>query len=781
MTEHLILPDPRGLPSRRAGGGGGGAPQRERGTHARHLQQQLTDTARAPRRLDQGIDPTLVFKVRATARPTDESVFGRQGLNVLGETADYTYFVLAEDQGDALGQAIERYRRTGDLRSFFALIDDIEPYGPDDRRGAGLDDLGDRFPGRQVVDTGLWAAGDLREANARVGVVEAVLDRTGGSVQLRSVTARRTYLRVEVTADGLDDLLDTSVVEFVRTPPVPFLDFRDWWSLGGDDIQRVDEPGAVVGLLDDAPATAHSLLNGLILSVESLAPSGYPWQQQGSHGTEVAGRILFPKLAEELRDVAPITAVGAIRAVRILEPDPNRSDNPPRFATYAVPHELVADAIRHLHNEHQVKVFNLSVGYAEPFNDLHLQPLTETVDDLIRELDIVVIVPTGNADIYLNAHTASGHHIVDDKPEFFFTPEHRLAEPGPAALALTIGSLAQSGAPAEMPNRFGWRAAAETNEASPFSRSGPGLGTNSKRANKPDLVHFGGNTVINDTGQAVPNEPGTSVVTTTSRHTDGRIFAAVNGTSFAAPTVARVAADVAHAYPDASANLIRALVASSAAQPPPADSLTETRQRRLVYGLGMPNSTQATNSDERRVTMTYDGRMGIDTVQIHPLPVPEIFRRGSGGERTIAVALAFDPPVRRQRREYLACTMKIDIYRNINPDELADMLIRQDPDDSHELITDRRRLDLKPGTNTVGNATLQVRTWSRRQTFIDDDETFFIVATHKAQTWARDDPKYTSQRYALAVTLDDQNLVQADLRELLTQRVRTAARVRLRP
>ncbi|SNR93686.1 Subtilase family protein [Haloechinothrix alba] len=698
----------------------------------------------------------------------------------MGETQNYTYFVLSDDQGDALAQAIERYRRTGDLRSFFDLIDDIEPYGPEDRRGPGLDEIGQSFTGRQVVDIGLWVASDWDEANARVHVVETILERTQSSILLRSVTARRTYLRAEVTAIGLGDLLDTSVVEFVRTPPVPFIDFREWWNLGEEDLRRVDEPGAVVGIMDDAPATAHPLLDGCILSVDSLAPSEYPWQQPGSHGTEVAGRVLYPKLAEELRDLAPITAVGTVRAVRILEPDPNRQGNPPRFATYAVPHELVADAIRHLHREYRVRIFNLSVGYAEPFNDMHLDPLTETIDELVRELDIVIVVPTGNVDIDLNGYTTSGHHILDDKPEFFYTPQHRLSEPGPAALALTVGSIAQSGAPAEIPNRFGWRAAAEAYEASPFSRSGPGLGTNNKRGNKPDLIHFGGNTVITDTGQVVSNDPGASVVTTSSRRADGRMFGAVNGTSFAAPAVARVAADVKHAYPDASANLIRALVASSADHPSPAETLTEPHKRLRLYGFGTPSSNRATDSDNRRVTMTYDGEMSTDTVQIHPLPMPEVFRRGSGGERRITVALAFDPPVRRQRREYLAGAMTIDIYRNIDPNELAEMLVRQDPDESRELARDVRQLKLDPGTNTFSNATLQVRTWRRKKTFVDDDDTFFIVVTHKAQTWARQNSEYAMQRYALAVTLEDQNLVQADLRELLTQRVRTAARVRVR-
>lgn len=778
MPEHLLLPNPRQLQSRRSSSAGGGSPNRQRGQHGSHLRQQL-QTARAPLQLNAGVDPDLVFKIKASARPEDSAFEGR-GLQVLGESVDYTYFVLSTDHGDSLEQALNRYVRTGELRTFFNQVEDIEPYGPDDRTGPGIADL-DGGPGsHHIVDVIVWPSGSHSEAQRRAGTVQEIVTQNGGRVLLRSVSSRRSYLRVRLSASGLDDLLKLSVVELVRTPPVPFLDFRDWRNLDISSVSRVSAASEVVGVLDDSPESAHPLLSGLVLSDESLAPTTYQWQQRGTHGTEVVGRVLFPALHEELRDALPITAVGGVRVVRILEPDPARPDHPPRFATYAAPHDLVEEAIRHLHGTHGVRIFNLSVGYSEPFNDLHLGPLTETIDDLVRELGIVVVLPTGNAPADLSARTPSGHHVIDDKPEFFFAPEHRLSEPGPAALGVTVGALALSGAPAELPGRVGWRAAAEAHEAAPFSRSGPGLGTNSRRANKPDVTHYGGNVVVNDTGNVVQNDLGASLISTSTRGANGQIFAAVNGTSYAAPAVARVAADIAYAYPDASANLIRALLATGSAQTAPATSLSELHRRNRIYGLGLPNAERATSSDARRVTMTYDGSMPVDTVQIHSVPIPEEFRRGSRRDRVISVALAFDPPVRRQRREYVAGTMKFEVYRDIDPDELAEILQRQDRDDPSDLINDRRKLNLQPGVNTFTHSTLQLRAWTGRNSFVNDDETFLIAVTHKAQTWARNDPTYESQSYALAATLEDRDLANANLHQILRQQLRVPTRVRLR-
>ena len=313
---------------------------------------------------------------------------------------------------------------------FFNQIDDIEPYGSADRTGPGIADL-DGSPSREhTIDVIIWPSGTYSEAQRRTSIVEQIVGQNGGRVLLRSVSPRRSYLRVSVPSTGLDDLLNTSVVELARTPPVPFLDFRDWRNLDISTISRSEVASEVVGVLDDSPESAHPLLSGLVLSDESLAPPAYQWQQRGTHGTEVVGRVLFPALHEELRDALPISAIGRVRVVRILEPDPMRPDGAPRFVAYAPPHDLVEEAIRHLHGTHGVRIFNLSIGYAEPFNDLHLGPLTETIDDLVRELGIVVVLPTGNAPADLSARTPSGHHIINDKPEFFFAPEHRCRSPG---------------------------------------------------------------------------------------------------------------------------------------------------------------------------------------------------------------------------------------------------------------------------------------------------------------------------------------------------------------
>ena len=777
------------LASRRTPAASGPPPTRNPRRHGTGLDNQL-QAVRRTRRLPIGIDPDLVFKVRAAnTRLTDEALAPR-GLIPLGETADYLYFVMAHDEGAELAAALGRYSSgpdedgaKGPLYTLFDRVEAIEPYGPEDRRGPGLDDLA---PSAQphTVDVSIWPSEDWDEAQRRSNVVITVINLTGGQIVHQAIGIRRSVLRVSVNDEGLSNLLDTSVVERVRTPPVPFIDPSDWRDVNVDDLVLRPQGGVAVGVLDDEPASGHPLLTGLISSVTEVGPSGHTWPAPGDHGTQVASRILLPRLAEELRDHSAITAVGTIHVARILEPVPGRPWET-RFAGGEAglpPHEAVQHAITRLHRDHGVRVFNLSFGMREAFDTIHVSELTEVIDELARELDLVVVVPTGNAPVYGNSETGSGHHAQRDYPAYLSTPEHRLAEPGPAALALTVGAVAHSDAPAARPGsaRLRDRAVAGVDQLSPFSRTGPGIGTSAARLNKPDLVADGGNWVHDgDLDRIIPEDPGVGVITA-ALGTTGQLFRAACGTSFAAPAVARCAADVLAAYPGSSANLVRVLIATSAREPAGAQAISNVTERRRLYGVGRPDSSRAIESGSQRVTMIFDGDMGVDTVVIHPIPVPEPFAQGRRATRIIQVALAFDPPVRRRRREYLAGAMQLDLYRSIDIDDLSDIVSRQDPDDPNPLIRDRRRVAyLRPGPDSFRSSTLQLRTWQARQLDPNDGETYLLAVTHRTQTWARD-TDYERQKYALAVMVADEARTEIDIYALITERVELPAQVRVR-
>jgi hypothetical protein len=708
----------------------------------------------------------------------------------LGDNGEHTYFVMTSDGGAALSSALHQYALADDLEgakgsysTIFDKVDSLAPYGPEDRRGVGLGAVpadGTEF----VVDISVWPSDDYAEARRRAEVVQSVITRSNGSlVHAPQVSARVTVIRVSINTDGLEDLLATSVVEKIRTPPVPYMDPSDWQDISLADMELHHIEGSGVGVLDDVPATGHPLLGSLVASVDEFGPAGHVWQAQGHHGTLVTGRILYPRLQESLRDHTPFEAVGHVRIARVLEPDP-ADPSRTRFAGGDLgepPHIVVRRAIEYLAETYGVRVFNVSIGYDEPYDGSHVGEFTETVDELVRERDIVIVVPAGNIPASFTGTTASGHHGGHDYPLHLDADEHRIAEPGPAALTVCVGSVAHSDAPREWnPPRLGNKAVAPVGGVSPFSRSGPGVGHIKSHSNKPDFVHDGGNWVVTDTGNLVLEDHGVSVIST-ALDPSGRLFRAANGTSFAVPMVARAAADILHEYPDSSANLVRALLGASATNANlEAAKITDIATRRRLYGLGKPAVETARLSGESRVTMTFDGEMAVDSVAIHPVPVPEAFARTHSKTRRVRVSMAYDPPVRRQRRDYLASTMQVDLFRAMSLDELRQLVGKQVRGNATPMITDRRRVSLEPGPDHVRSSTLHVRSWEPRQLNVDDGETYYLVVTNTTKPWARSKTDYATQKYALSVVLEDEGRLDLDLFSLVTEEVQSKIRARVR-
>lgn len=718
----------------------------------------------------------MVFKISADSRLTDDALRNK-GLQHLGESSGWDYFVLPHDESaSSFRSALDAYRSSDQGRSFFALIKDIEPYGPDDRRGPGLEpDLVLTFP--LLVDIHLWPASSGPEARERLASVREVVGE-----QERGVDEQPEFLlmRASVEEESLNDLLLLPAVERVRLPPSPYLSPTDW--VEQPPPETLDQPAArrgAVGVIDDGVHVNHPLLQAL---VDAFAvPSGHSWAPPTQHGTMVAGLAAYGDFETALRDGTGLPQPLMVVAARVVE---DRSGSgTATFATDTPEHRVLEDAIREIVRrgamaDRPVKVVNISLadryGYAGP----HVDHRTEMLDRLSRELDIVIVVASGNVGESLlpDAHELHARH-----PEHLLADECRVAEPAVAANCLTVGSIARSdqGAHPDGDSPPQLRAVAGIDQVSPFSRSGPGFRPGGSV--KPDLVHYGGNLV----SQAILSQRNLSHtnvgVATVSLGVPGP-FHASSGTSFAAPRVARIAAVVRDEYPSASANLTRALVGLSARVPSPHRAKSnakaaESAKHLALTGYGIPDERRAIESLQNRVVMTFDGEIEADTSVIHPIPIPEEFAIGKS-DRTIAIALAYDPPTRRFRREYLASRMKVDLYRLFDLDELMAIMARQPTNgDKLKLPGDRRRIkSLKPSSEAVLHSTLQVRRWrASAATSLDpnDGQTYYLVVTHMRAPWAElAEPGYDRQRYALAVELEDRGRQQINILDRLRERVR---------
>jgi hypothetical protein len=181
---------------------------------------------------------------------------------------------------------------------------------------------------------------------------------------------------------------------------------------------------------------------------------------------------------------------------------------------------------------------------------------------------------------------------------------------------------------------------------------------------KPDLCDDGGNVLYDGTLQGVTQRPESEILTTHPRYLE-RLFTTALGTSYAAPLVAHKAALVLRAMPNASANLLRALLVSSARPPDPAvrrlSGLGATAVPSLC-GYGITQVVGASTSDRNRVVLYADAEIGMDRFFIYEVPVPAEFNQ-TKGSREIRVTLAFDAPTRHTRAAYLGVQMSFRLVR----------------------------------------------------------------------------------------------------------------------
>jgi hypothetical protein len=191
---------------------------------------------------------------------------------------------------------------------------------------------------------------------------------------------------------------------------------------------------------------------------------------------------------------------------------------------------------------------------------------------------------------------------------------------------LTVGSLARLDAsrnsqrfpndPAELP-------IAKTEQPSPFTRHGPTVGG----AIKPELVAFGGNWFLN-ARNAVNNinDDGLGELSTSLDFAQGRLLGDKCGTSFAAPHIAHIAGKVLSEHPEASSNLIRALLVTHAAIPSSSlDIFDDQDSVRKVLGYGHIDVRALFKSLENEVNLIAEGSIENKRHHFYELLIPEDF------------------------------------------------------------------------------------------------------------------------------------------------------------
>lgn len=631
----------------------------------------------------------------------------------------------------ARGESATTLMPQGTRQTFFDAVEWIGTQSRDDRTGPRLAEEGVPESECFALDVDLWHPDNEADAQHISNQLRTLCQQHGGRVLDEMRTQSLVLARIEGTPTIIDLLLDLDIVALVDLPPK--LDHA-YEALFDEVTEAADIPAAdgsepMVAVIDSGVLAGHPLLAGWVVDEYDFGTTEPSVVDTQGHGTQVAGLVVYGDIAACL-DGRSWTPAVQILSGKVLEKD---TWGNPSFPENRRPERMVEEAVRHFHKEWGCRIFNMSLGNRRDVYRSGARQFAwaEVLDELARELDVVMVVSAGNTTPGAPIGTSLVQMQAGVRDEILADPRHRLINPATAALAVTVGSIARSHALRNVPAVAGAPAGAPP----PFSRCGPGYEAKpTQRAVKPEFVANGGNTAWRSFagrsswgGDICLGEP------TTRLPQDGRVIGTVYGTSYSAPHIAYSAARALSVAEDTfgtapAANTVRALLGASSMDPYCGREWLldaggdETWEKLRLVGYGMVSPSRILASSSNDVLLLAEDQLVLDHWQIYEVPVPLTFIEKKGN-RGLSVALAYDPPVRASRKEYLAHTMWIDVLKGLNQADIVRFKAAQEQqkDASGKKIPlpsmpTKNELKMRPTKEPLQWSTLQVRkkTWSQK-------------------------------------------------------------------
>ncbi len=767
--------------------------------------------------LPQGIQPHLVFRLPIEGSIPNAQLVQRLiavGITVVGVEPDGAIIAFKDDANlQAFKEALETYRRgptvdqrTGELRKttqwdVFQWMDaaNMRIWNKADRIGSRLSQKigseGELIEANEyyILDIELWHPGSVRAANASLAELRSLLQTAQGNQITDSFVGQLISLaRVRVNGEMLKKILNLDAVAEADLPPKPVFDSsvaRQAVSRNFPTPPRPAANGPRVCIVDSGIASGHPLLANNVGHAESILTETTTAADLNGHGTMVGGIAVFGDVRAKFVAGAFSSEVTLFSA-RVLN-DQNEFDDNQLILT-----QMRSAVEFFIQEPHRCKVFNISLGTDSSLfaDDNRRQGLwAEILDTLAREYKVLFVVSSGNHHRAEANNASDAEEILTSYPRFLLEEECRLCDPATAAIAITVGGVANSDTP-EVRHGSGQqdivRVVAQSGEPCACTRIGPGIND----AIKPEFVAPAGNHAFIGTGSHCRSisggDNGINIMSLSNEPTN-QLFAFKVGTSLASPEVARIAAKVwtklESQFPtEAHPNLVRALLGASANF----TNISTSRMEALggdfdavkrMCGYGMIDEEYALESSDKQVTLLAQDKIKIDSFHIYEVPIPAEFHTGNQ-QKKIVVSLAFDPPVRRRRSQYLGVKMQSCLIRGKTLNEVI-AAYRSVPAGQTEpapgAIQGSCKCKLVPGVRQLEDSTLQKSEFLLTRPATTYGETYYLVVRSQ-RTWAP--IEIEEQDYAIAVSLvSNSTELYSRVEERVQARIQQQARVRPRP
>ncbi len=672
-------------------------------------------------------NPQLIFKIILNDKENEDAFrdeMRKSNIHIISPSPDKAgYWVAFADEDDlhTFRNRIDNYATEKNKLDILNAITTFDLVPIEEKIGNQLRGFEFQQDQKIYIDVEIWRMRD-REITQFVNGIDSLVQTLGCRVTDKLIKRNFCLLRVLANQEVIGLLLDCNEVCCVDLPPKPYINY----SYLNQELENLpianelDEHSAAIAVLDSGIVANHPLFQGAVAN-EYPDAKGVISDDTG-HGSMVAGIALYGDIKKSI-DNQQFTQNIWIVSAKIMFDD--GQGNPQYDPEKLLEHQL-QDIVSEIRSSFpNCRVFNLSIGNSEnKVFELRKQfNLAVLLDELAKEYEVIFAISAGNI--------PTNEISLESYPDYYLenTPDYKIIDPASAALAITVGSIAHEVAPFENNPGDLHFAPALFNHPSPFTCSGPGF----KGMIKPEIVEYGENFITNRYSTA--NNLSAKVLSLNKNFaTDGRLFSVDVGTSLSCPKVAHQLALLINKYPDKGNNMIKALLLSSAKIPNERPAIfngitkkspdKDLLQLMNLYGYGLPSLEEALESAGDKVLLIKENRIGLNKIQLYKIELPDIIFT-ERGKRVISVNLVYDPPVSKNRLEYLSCTMGFTLFRNTSIDDVSRAYRKVQLEEGHEIedVEEKIKLPqikLQPGStlrnkgvHQKGSAYFDRLTWNK--------------------------------------------------------------------
>jgi len=714
LRPHLKISEHKPLLERKFTGGGGGSYKRTE--YINHSKKIFNEAQTLQKFFDDSLDKNIIkhryFRVEL---PEGVNILTSEGKKlgdaVLGDlvgspASNIGHFSTLESSFLNLVEQLKEYRDTSDHigKSKFSSIEDFSSIPAKEKISESLTKLikDEQYSGEALIS--LFADLAREEEETIKKAIGLYLKPKQGKIISEVRTSSGKVLRVKASHEAINDLAECFLaIQMVE----PIGEVIVESAIKGEKIENTvsvspNTAQAYVCIFDSGVTKTSRFIEGSIINHEE--PIGPP--HDVGHGTFVASRIIYGNSLRDDLSKGQLRPNVKVLSVCMKTHDDIGNQKPATIDQFL---QIIRNTVERMHQ--QIKVYNLSMNItyqntqagAVVKDDL-VGALAAEIDKLSKKYGVLFVVTTGNYPTL-----SSTPPPTEPYPEYFKREDSRITEPAEAMLALTVGSIA---------DRDNEGSLTKKDMPSPFTRSGPGF----NQYRKPDLVAQGGN--LTSTWQNFED------LSVAGIGREGDCLAYGSGTSYAAPIISRLAAQLFEHIKSATPDLVRALLIHSATLNnfDIFDSDTITK----LMGNGVPDAGKLLFSDRWNQNYIFQGQIGYRKIMKIPFYVPQELTSRSGLKKVrVRFTLAFSPDTDRTRyKGYCKSHLRVNLLKKDEDGALK----KASPDKSHEVIKDLYstviRYDKTFGKKILeGEWELHIEHVSSRCDPSEDDVPFSFVLT----------------------------------------------------